>query len=163
VTWPESLFNGHNVADNPLALTAYNNLFWQSTVALNYLDSSASDHPAWKIDDSMFDTATNSLVGNGSYTNHITIANDGFYNITNLLGGTNILTVTNLAYATGTLGPWYIGSSSPTVLYAGSRSAANAGLYHYTIQTNQVPDGTNTVSIGFHYVVTDMGERTPTV
>jgi hypothetical protein len=46
------------------------------------------------------------------------------------------------------------------LLYAGSRSAASAGLYHYTIQTNlqnncEVPDGTNTVSIGFHYVAVD--------
>ncbi len=150
-----SLFNGHNVADNPLALTAYNDLFWNATVSLTYLDSSASSHPAWTNSDNLFDTATNTLTGNGSYTNYITMANDGFYNITNLLGGTNILTVTNLVYATGTLGSWYIGSSSPTVLYAGTRSAANAGLYHYTIQTNQVPEGTNTVSIGFHYVATD--------
>jgi len=29
------------------------------------------------------------------------------------------------------------------------------GLYHYTVQTNEVVEGTNTVSIGFHYVATD--------
>ena len=28
-------------------------------------------------------------------------------------------------------------------------------LYHYTVTTNNFIEGTNTVSIGFHYVVTD--------
>jgi hypothetical protein len=31
------------------------------------------------------------------------------------------------------------------------------GLYHYTVTTNQVIEGTNTVSIGFHYVATAYG------
>ena len=30
--------------------------------------------------------------------------------------------------------------------------ASAAGLYHYTVATNNVIEGANTVSIGFHYV-----------
>ena len=29
------------------------------------------------------------------------------------------------------------------------------GLYHFTVTTNNVIEGTNTVSIGFHYVAVD--------
>ncbi len=154
-----SLFNGYvygYVVDNPLALTACNNLFWHSNLGLTYQDSQSWIHPAWTINDNLFDTAANSLVGTGSYTNDITVSNNGFYNTaTNQIGGTTNVVITSLAYATSWFGPWYIGSSSPTVLYAGSRSAASAGLYHETIQTNQIPDGTNMVSIGYHYVATD--------
>jgi hypothetical protein len=38
------------------------------------------------------------------------------------------------------------------LIHAGSQSAAAAGLYHYTVTTNNVVEGTNIVSIGFHYV-----------
>jgi len=46
------------------------------------------------------------------------------------------------------------------LIYAGSRTAASAGLYHYTETTNlvnglEVPDGANTVSMGYHYVAVD--------
>ena len=158
-----SLFNGFLVVppptsgtyENPLALNMYNNLFWHGTLTLTYQASGDNCHLSWAINDNLFDTTTNSLGGNGPYTNYISRSNNGFYGITNSLGGTNNLTITNLTYATSWLGPWYIGTSSPTLLYAGSRNAASAGLYHYTIQTNQVPDGTNMVSIGFHYVATD--------
>ena len=144
-----------DIADDALALTAYNNLFWQSDLGLTYNDSNCWIHPAWTINDNLFDTSANSLGGNGSYTNYIGISNNGFYGVASSIGGTNNLTVTNLTYAASWLGSWYIGSSSPTLLYAGSRSASNAGLYDYTIQTSQVPDGTNTVSIGYHYPATD--------
>jgi hypothetical protein len=57
------------------------------------------------------------------------------------------------------LGSYYQTNTSP-LIYAGSRLAATAGLYHYTETTNlvnglEVPDGANTVSIGYHYVATD--------
>jgi hypothetical protein len=38
------------------------------------------------------------------------------------------------------------------LIHAGSTSATNLGLYHYTVTTNNVVEGTNTVSIGFHYI-----------
>jgi hypothetical protein len=58
-------------------------------------------------------------------------------------------------YQTGALGPFYYptnGGNLSTLIHAGSTSATNLGLYHYTVTTNNVVEGTNTVSIGFHYV-----------
>ena len=35
------------------------------------------------------------------------------------------------------------------------RPASAAGLYHYTVTANDIPDGANPVSIGFHYLAVD--------
>jgi hypothetical protein len=162
-----SLYNGYVlqcqycVFENPLSLTAYNNLFWQSAIGLTYLDSQSWIHPNWTIKDNLFDTTPTSLYADGNWSNYVSTANNAYSGTSDIVPGTNdINPLTNLSYAVGPLGPWYINSASPTLLYAGSRSAASAGLYHYTIQTNlqnncEVPDGTNTVSIGFHYVAVD--------
>jgi hypothetical protein len=152
-----TVFNGYvNSNDGTLALTTYNNLYWNSYLGMSYLDSGTWVHPLWTNNDNLFDTATLSLSGNGAYTNYITTSNNGFHNTsTNGIGGVTNLMVTNLTYAISWLGPWYIGSSSPTVVDAGSRNATNAGLYHYTILTNQVPETNSIVDIGYHYVATD--------
>ena len=65
------------------------------------------------------------------------------------------MVLTNLTYAAGPLGPWYIGSASPTLVDAGSRNASIAGLYQYTTQTNQVEETNSVVDIGLHYVAVD--------
>jgi hypothetical protein len=65
------------------------------------------------------------------------------------------ITVSTLSYATGALGPWYLGSSSPTLVDAGCMMAGAAGLYHHTTQTNQTPEGATIVDLGFHYVAVD--------
>ena len=57
---------------------------------------------------------------------------------------------TSLAYASGPLGRYYI--SGTTLQDAGSRTAGNAGLYHFTTQTNQVKEANSPVDIGLHYV-----------
>jgi hypothetical protein len=41
------------------------------------------------------------------------------------------------------------------VLNAGSRNATNAGLYHFTMTTNNVKETNTVVDMGFHYVATD--------
>jgi len=57
-------------------------------------------------------------------------------------------------YQPGPLGNFYLPPSSPTV-NAGSRSPAEAGLYHYTTRTDQTKDaGQPAVNIGLHYVAT---------
>jgi hypothetical protein len=141
---------------NPLVVNLFNNLFWQSTVSLSYLAAQAQYVMPWRIKDNLFDNSAFSFVGDGNYMQGIYVSNNGYRQTTDALPGTNdVNPITNLVYATSWYGPWYIGSSSPTILYMGSQSAASAGLYHYTIQTNQVPDGANTVSIGYHYVATD--------
>jgi hypothetical protein len=58
------------------------------------------------------------------------------------------------AYQTGALGQYYY-PANLALIHAGSRTAGAAGLYHYTVTTNNVIEGTNMVSIGFHYIATD--------
>ncbi len=62
------------------------------------------------------------------------------------------------AYQTSTFGNYYLPTSSP-LHKAGSRSPAEAGLYHYTTRTDQTKEGdeTGNVSIGLHYVAASNG------
>ncbi|MGA2175352.1 MAG: hypothetical protein ABSH38_10260 [Verrucomicrobiota bacterium] len=74
------------------------------------------------------------------------------------------LTPSRADYQTGALGSYYYpttGTNLATLIFAGVGSGANVGsnyyppatgLYHYTVTTNNVIEGTNIVSIGFHYV-----------
>ena len=52
------------------------------------------------------------------------------------------------------LGNFYIPTNS-ALIEAGDIPASQLGLYHFTTQTNQIVDGTNIVTIGYHYVATD--------
>ena len=63
-------------------------------------------------------------------------------------------------HLTGPLGTNYYPSagSSPggftNLVGAGYRTGVTAGLFHHVIATNLVPNGTNLVGIGFHYLRT---------
>ncbi len=54
-------------------------------------------------------------------------------------------------FETGPLGRYYLPTNS-ALIHAGSTSATNLGLYHFTTGVEQRKAGTNTVSIGYHYV-----------
>ncbi len=142
--------------DNPLTANVYNNLFWNSTLGMSHRDALATLHPLWKIADNLFDTASAFLTGDGNYLNYVTRSNDGFYNTdSSQFGGTANVLLNSLSYAPGPLGPWYLGSSSPSLVDAGSRSAEGAGLFAYTTQANQTEEGCTLVDIGFHFVALD--------
>ncbi len=49
------------------------------------------------------------------------------------------------------MGSYYQPTNSP-LLTNGSTLAANLGLYHYTVLTNEAVEQTNIVSRGYHYV-----------
>ncbi len=51
-------------------------------------------------------------------------------------------------------GIFYLPTNS-SLIQAGDLAASRLGLYHFTTQTNQEVDGTNLVTIGYHYVGTD--------
>ena len=67
--------------------------------------------------------------------------------------------LTSLTFQRGPLGWFYIPTNS-ALINAGSRIATNAGLYHFTMLTNNVKETNTTVDIGFHHVATD-GNGTP--
>ena len=59
----------------------------------------------------------------------------------------------SLAFQTGPLGSFYVPTNT-ALANNGSRNATNAGLYHYTMLTNNVKETNTTVDLGFHYVAT---------
>ena len=71
----------------------------------------------------------------------------GRLEVTNL----NDVILPSLTFQSGSLGYFYI-LTNCALLNAGSRNATNAGLYHYTMTTNQVKETNSIVDIGFHYV-----------
>ena len=75
-----------------------------------------------------------------------------------LLPTNNVIFLTNSpSYQSGALGSYYY-PTGYRLIQAGDRSAASVppGLYHYTtVTTANNVDGTNTVSIGLHYVGVD--------
>lgn len=68
--------------------------------------------------------------------------------------GPHDVIVTNFDWESSWFGTFYVPTNSP-VIEAGSPYANLVGLYHFTTVTNQIPDGTNIVTIGYHYVATD--------
>ena len=108
----------------------------------------------WTVENKFFDNTTLSPGSGGLSQDH-----NGYWNTTQLTPTNgNDVVVTNFIYASGPLGNYY--QVSTNLLYRGSTTAATMGLYHYTVQTNlvtgvEVAEGTNTVSLGFHYVAVD--------
>jgi hypothetical protein len=136
----------------------YNNLFRGGTFPLNSTNATVP----WYVQDNLFDQAN--LSGSALGTSYIICSYNGFtLGTTNYLGGTNNKTNLVADYQAGPLGNYYYptsGTNLATLINAGSTNASALGLYHYTVSTNlvggyEVPEGTNIVSIGYHYVAVD--------
>jgi len=134
----------------PMTNILCNDLFLQCTN--NLIHDSADCGGTWTVIDTLFDhTAISEPYNSMDFAAH------------NAFIATNTLTPTNAhdvvlssspAYQAGALGHYYY-PTNLALVYAGSRTAGAAGLYHYTVTTNNVIEGTNTVSIGFHYIAVD--------
>lgn len=107
----------------------------------------------WNFKDNLFDGPTMLQVGfvtnnyNAYLTNATRLTNNGANDV--------LLTVTNISYDTGWLGRFYIPTnltSHSPIFNAGSQNATNSWLYHHTMVTNQTPELSTTVDVGFHYV-----------
>src|SRR6266508_783440 len=125
----------------PLTLSLYNNLFLNSTVSLNYRDNST----LWTVKDNLFDGVT---LSEGTVT--ITNSNNAYQGTTQLAGGTNNKTLTMTDYRTGPLGRFYYPTSGTnlfSLINAGSRSADQAGPYHYPSRISQARETNSTVDI----------------
>jgi len=127
------------------SLSVYNSLFQNGRFAIARGGSAS----AWTATDNLYDSTTNSVSG-GPTSDY-----NAFYNCTFTLYTTNAhdIILTNLAYASSPLGAYY--QANTNLVNMGSRLASTAGLYHYTIQTNQVPETNSFVDIGLHYVALD--------
>src|SRR5256885_6069446 len=72
---------------------------------------------------------------------------------------TDVLLTAAPSYQTSTFGDKYLSSTTPTLVNAGSRSPADAQLYHFTTTPSQTKDSTQTkVNIGLHYVASVNGK-----
>jgi uncharacterized protein YegL len=127
-------------------LSFSNNLVWGAS--LTQLNPSGTN--VWRAYNNDFDSST---ITNLTLTNGY----NAYLNCSGRLSPTNafdIVSTNALAYQTGWLGTFYQPSNSP-LIDMGSTNASALGLYHYTTQTNQVPETNSIVDIGYHYVATD--------
>jgi hypothetical protein len=121
-----------------------NNLFRNSQ--LTYYPNAYAAEWEWK--ENLFDGTTIY-----QYTSLTNTSHNGYLNSTRLTPtNANDVVLASFTYTNGTLGRYY--QVSTNLIDAGSRTAAAAGLFHYTTQAGQTKD-TNTVDIGLHYVATD--------
>jgi hypothetical protein len=128
----------------------YNNLFQEGEFGYQHWPGGADG--IWAFRDNLF----NQTVITSQFSASLDISSNNAYVTTNfgVLVPTNAFVIlsNSPAFEIGTLGEYYYPTNLTNLIYAGSRSAAAAGLYHYTVTTNNVVEGTNMVSIGFHYV-----------
>ncbi len=68
--------------------------------------------------------------------------------------GSHTIYVTNYDWESSWFGNYYLPTNSP-LIQAGGTNANFLGLFHFTTQTNQVPETNSIVDIGYHYVATD--------
>ncbi len=143
-----NLYNHTTAGGGPSTNQFYNNLFWRGVIT-SEIHAAPS---VWTFRDNLFDECTNTVtalatdvVSNNAYvtTNYGVMA----------FGSNNIILTASPAYQTGALGVYYYPTNQTTLIHEGSQSAPAAGLYHYTVITNaNSVEGTNIVSVGFHYV-----------
>ena len=136
----------------------YNNLFHAGAVGHHVASGISSG--AWTFSDNLFDT-TNLVYSTSNLLASQDSCNYNGYIITNtltnpkLISPGDVILTNSPAYQISFLGSYYYPTNQTNLIYQGSRLASAAGLYHYTVTANQAIEGTNQVSIGFHYVATD--------
>ena len=128
----------------------YNNTVRYSTVQFDN-DYGANGYRT--VRDNPFDNSTLTV----AYPNYVAYSNNAYFASSTSLTPyhTGDFTLTELTYADGPLGNRYIdiNNTSPSLVDAGSESASAAGLWSYSILTNQIPDS-GMVDIGYHYKIT---------
>jgi hypothetical protein len=135
-----------------------NNYISRTALAFNYPTTTGSP-PTWTLRDNFFDTVTLATAGSSTY---VVCDHNGYYGTTiPALSGGNDKSPRGLDFQTGPLGPYYYPpTNAPSsinlfvLVDAGSRSSADASLYHYTTRGDQVKD-LAAVDLGFHYVAVD--------
>jgi hypothetical protein len=172
--WRSPNMVGSDYVPANLVVNADNNLFhWGYMTTIFDMASYEKGTPTnpcplpWSIFNNLFQVATNQFsevgtdsLGGGVWPTLIANGYNGYLTATNFqasLGGDK-KTFSAADFQVGALGNFYYptsGTGLAQLIFAGSPSAANIGLYHYTVTTNNVVDGTQLVSIGYHFVAAD--------
>jgi hypothetical protein len=174
VVWKNNLFDRVHVNVDPdwpdygdfntyidMPFEAYNNLFRGGVVRLVPIVTSSGEH--WTIKDNLFDktpfeqnTVKSTTDDYNGYWPCLSSELQSWQTARLSPNGAHDKVLTTApAYIRGPLGGFYLATSSP-LFNAGSRTPADAGLYHYTTRLDQTKEGnecTGTmVNIGLHYV-----------
>ncbi|MGD0814216.1 MAG: immunoglobulin domain-containing protein [Verrucomicrobiota bacterium] len=134
----------------------HNNLFWEGELLYGH-NSGGGSSGLWTFRDNLFDqTSFTNISGS---TIDICLSNAYVTTSFGVLSSSSpaVILSSSPPYETGTLGDYYYPTNLTNLITNGSQTAATAGLYHYTITTNNVIEGTNQVSIGFHYIACSNG------
>ena len=114
--------------------------------------------PVW-IEECAFDGASLSVDDNSGGNTNITYCDFNAF-LTNgsplplVPARHNVTNLVSFNWQSSWFGNFYQSTNSP-LINAGSTTADQVGLFHFTTQTNQVPEGKTSVDIGYHYVATD--------
>jgi hypothetical protein len=155
-------WNGLPAPDAPLLR---NNLFYGGTLEIDptyqtnaLVRDNLFDRTTIMFDTNMFDTngwayegGHNAFITNGIATNYARLQPEF---------ASDIVLSNPITYYVGPLGAWYQGATTNPLIHSGSTNANLVDMYHYTVSTNlvsglEVPEGTNFVSIGMHFVAVD--------
>jgi hypothetical protein len=130
---------------NAATITSINNLFYGTTntnaftVSIRHRGTNSPN----TNENNVFDGVTASLDGLVGYNAYLHGATNATFQASDIR--------TNLTWLGGPLGSYYQATNSP-LLTNGSTYASNLDLYYYTVTTNNVIEGTNIISRGYHYV-----------
>jgi hypothetical protein len=136
-------------------VTVVNNLFRQCYFNLDP-DRTEPPYPPWTFTDNIFDNAlTWGLMGPVAVNHHnayIAMTGNHLEPVQNP-GSDPDLPVLN--YETGPLGRFYLPANANSLLGMGSRTAGQAGLYHFASRTTNAKQASGTVNIGPAYLGLD--------
>jgi hypothetical protein len=129
------------------------------TMIRGYLYGDNTSGGYWPVNvfNCAFDSTTFYMNAHGNTTNGYYTDYNAFLlnsNQTAYLGGHEVIVTNGYNWQSSWLGNFYLPPNSP-LIQAGSTTADQVGLYHFTTQTNQVPETNSIVDIGYHYVATD--------
>lgn len=130
-----------------------NNLFWGGTFDLALFGATNG-----AVRDNFFDGTHIPDEGNTGYNGGYNAYNNSYGTNTDRLTPTNatdIVLTSTVAYQTGPLGKYYYPTNDGNLsrlINAGSVTADQVGLYHFTTQTNQLKETNTVVDIGWHVV-----------
>jgi uncharacterized repeat protein (TIGR03803 family) len=145
-----SLFSGRydNTNSTPFEDAGLSSSLWS-------IENCAIDGTGFSWSDCLNGNSTNTFFNYNAFnTNNLGWTNFSGYYGTNEVVGANDQMLTNYNWETSWFGTFYQPTNSLT-FQAGSTNANLLGLYWFTTQTNQTIEGTNRVTIGYHFVATD--------
>ena len=152
-----------HTTEHDAQITAANNLFYDCVMKL----TPVQENNNWTFTDNIFDHVTFvnvDYVGvqNGPVANN---HNNAYVGMKEVYAGDNRLSpaaptdtdpdLAFLSYDKGFLGRFYLPTTASALINKGSRTAADAGLYHFTAAAANTKEADTMVDIGPHYVALD--------